>query len=133
MRAVPSKPVFCTTSTLRFIPNFSRCVFKFPVAVPKAPLTMGRMTTFSTSCFQHLRISYFRSVKSSIFSFSSFMTLVSNGHATSRTKQTFLLLSSKTTSGLLCSIFLSVCIEKSHRILASSFSKILVSFSTKCS
>jgi len=111
--------VFCNSTILVFIPiSFSR-FRNLDGVVPSAPIITGITFTF-------LFHSFFSSLAKSwyfcIFSFSFSSTLVSYGTAKSIIWHLLPFFSTMIISGRLASITWSVCIEKSHRILYSSFS-----------
>uniref|UniRef100_A0A669AZ21 mitogen-activated protein kinase kinase kinase n=1 Tax=Oreochromis niloticus TaxID=8128 RepID=A0A669AZ21_ORENI len=89
------------------------------VTAPSAPITTGTTVTFTLHILSSSSLSpwYFSS-----FSCSFFLMLLSFGTATSITTAVFFCLSTTTMSGWLATTILSVCIWKSHRILARSFS-----------
>uniref|UniRef100_A0AAX7UZ72 Immunoglobulin V-set domain-containing protein n=1 Tax=Astatotilapia calliptera TaxID=8154 RepID=A0AAX7UZ72_ASTCA len=92
------------------------------VTTPSAPITTGTTVTFTLHILSSSSLSplYFSS-----FSCSFFLILLSFGTATSITTAVFFCLSTTTMSGWLATTILSICIWKSHRILARSFSTTL--------
>ena len=86
---------------------------------PSAPTTIGTILAFNFHSFPH---SIRKSCYLSFFSCSFTNIFWSHGMAMSMIKQLFAILSMHTISDCLCSITLSVWIEKSRKILHSSFS-----------
>ena len=112
--------VVCNSTILVFIPiSFSR-FGNLDGVVPSAPIITG-------ITFKFIFNSFFSSIANSwyfcIFSFSFSSTLVSYGTAKSIIWHFLPFFSTMIISGRLASITWSVCIEKSHRILYTSFSR----------
>ena len=55
---VPKSLVFCRVSTVVLISNLARLTFTFFVTEPKAPMTIGIISTLSTLPCQHFRSSF---------------------------------------------------------------------------
>ncbi|KAJ0006419.1 hypothetical protein NQD34_013692 [Periophthalmus magnuspinnatus] len=89
------------------------------VTAPSAPMTTGTTDTFSFQAFSSSSLSpwYFSS-----FSSSFFLMFPSLDTAMSTTTALLCCLATTTMSGWFTITILSVCIWKSHRILARSFS-----------
>uniref|UniRef100_A0A3P9CAH7 Taste receptor type 1 member 3 n=1 Tax=Maylandia zebra TaxID=106582 RepID=A0A3P9CAH7_9CICH len=114
---LPCTSIFQTV-TLSVILSISLQV----ITAPSAPITTGTTVTFTLHILSSFSLSpwYFSS-----FSCSFFLILLSFGTATLITTAVFFCLSTTTMSGWLATTILSVCIWKSHRILARSFSTTL--------
>ena len=113
--------VFWIVSTRPPTSKSSRAFNNPLVAMPKAPITIGKIVTFMFHSFLN---SLARSWYSSFFSRSSSFILWSAGTAKSTILQIFffyLLIIMR--SGLLAKIRWSICMLKSHRSLCVSFSR----------
>ena len=114
-----SNAVVCIVLIFVRIPIWSNLFFNDFGTVPKAPITIGVAVTFvfHSTCNSLAKSWYF-----SLFSLSFISTLWSGGIPKSTIWHVFFSLSTIMRSGLLASIWWSVCTSKSHNNWLFSFS-----------